>query len=115
MVELVDADCLPVCEVVTLLAVRTQTSLMLILMAGRACGRQAKIGAAEILDSDGCALLCGNVRRIMALGAFQSCVLAFEQVAGVLMIESLDVPLDQREIFSVVLGVTPSAFLAGSG
>jgi len=31
------------------------------------------------------------------------------------VVEGLDVPLDEREIFAVVLGVTPGALLTGIG
>jgi len=39
-------------------------------------------------------------------------MLAFEKIAGFLVIESFDIPLDKREIFPVVLGMAPRAFLA---
>ncbi len=59
---------------------------------------------------------CGrDVRRVVAFIARQAGVLAFKQVAGLLVIESLGVPLDQREIFAIVFGVAAGAFLARSG
>ena len=51
----------------------------------------------------------------MALFTSQARVLAFEHVARFLMIERLDVPLDEREVFPVVLRVASGAFLAGAG
>ena len=42
-------------------------------------------------------------------------MLALQQVSRFLVIESFDVPLDQREILTVVLRVTAGAFLAGAG
>ena len=42
-------------------------------------------------------------------------MLAFQQVSRFFVIESLDVPLDQREVFPVVLRVASGAFLAGAG
>ena len=37
---------------------------------------------------------------------------AFQRVTGFLVVKSLDVPFDQRKIQTIVLGVTPGAFLA---
>lgn len=48
----------------------------------------------------------------MALVASQSRVLAFQRVAGFLVIESFDVPLDQRKVFAIMLGVAAGALLA---
>ena len=42
-------------------------------------------------------------------------MLAFERVSSLLVIESLAIPLDQREIFSVMFRVTARAFLARAG
>jgi len=52
------------------------------------------------------------VRRIMALVTRQSGVLTLEGVSRLFVIEALDIPLDQREVFSVVLGVAARALLA---
>ena len=51
----------------------------------------------------------------MALVTFQSGVLAFQHIAGLFMIESPGIPLDEREIAAVVFGVAASALLAGAG
>ncbi len=64
-------------------------------MAGRSCG--------------------GDAGRIVAFIAGQAGVLAFQQVSRFFVIEGFDVPLDQREILAVVLGVAAGAFLAGTG
>ena len=50
--------------------------------------------------------------RRMAPVARQPCMLAFERVSSLLVIEGLDIPLDQREIFSIVFRVAARAFLA---
>lgn len=50
----------------------------------------------------------------MALVAVQTDVLALEHVAGFLVIESFDVPLDQRKVESVVIGVAAGALLTGT-
>ncbi len=50
----------------------------------------------------------------MTLGALKSSVLPFQKIAGELVIERLRVPLDQREILAVVVGVAAGTFLARS-
>ena len=40
-------------------------------------------------------------------------MLAFQKVAGFLVIELVGIPLDEREIRAVVIGVAAHAFLAG--
>ena len=42
-------------------------------------------------------------------------MLAFQHISRFFVIEGLDVPLDQRKVFPVVLRVASSAFLAGTG
>jgi hypothetical protein len=112
---LADIDRFPVDEIVTLLASLPQAAFVLIFMAGNAAGREAEVGPGRILDLDGRAFLRRDVRRFVALIARQASVLAFEQVSRVFVIEGVDVPLNQREVFPVVLGVAAGAFLAGAG
>ena len=50
----------------------------------------------------------------MALFAVQAGVLALEHVASFLVIEGFDVPLDQREIETVMIGVAAGALLTGT-
>ena len=50
----------------------------------------------------------------MALHAGESGVLALERISGLAVIKFLRLPFDEREIQTVVLGVTASAFLAGT-
>ena len=52
---------------------------------------------------------------IVALVAGKSGVFSLKQVSGFLVVEGLDVPLDQGEVFAVVLGVAAGALLARSG
>jgi predicted lysophospholipase L1 biosynthesis ABC-type transport system permease subunit len=54
------------------------------------------------------------VRRIVAFAAGQAGVLAFEYVSRFLVIEGFDVPLNQRKVLAIVLGVAACAFLAGA-
>ena len=51
----------------------------------------------------------------MAFVALQPRVLAFEKVAGFLVVEFFRIPLDQRKIRPVVIGVAAHALLAGPG
>lgn len=50
----------------------------------------------------------------MTLHAGEGGVLALEWISSLLVIESLDVPLDQRKICAVMFGMATGALLAGS-
>jgi hypothetical protein len=76
VVELADIDGFPVDEVVARLAIWTQASLMEILMAGNARGRQTKKRPIQIFILDSRSFLRRNMRSIVALIAFQAGVLA---------------------------------------
>jgi len=115
VVELGDVDTLPVFEVVTLLTSRPQASFVQIFVTASACSRQTEIRTTEVLDLDRRPFSRGDMRRIMTFVARQAGVLAFERIASFVMVEGLDVPLDEGEVFSVVLGVAARAFLAGAG
>ncbi len=52
------------------------------------------------------------MRSRVALVAIETGVLAFESVSRLFVIKSLDVPLDEREVFAVMFGVTAGALLA---
>ena len=112
---LADIDGLPVHEIVALQAVWTEASLVLVFVATDATGRQPQVSPARILDLDRRAFLGCNAGGVVTLITRQPCMLAFQQISRFFVIESLDVPLDQREVFPVVLRVAPGAFLAGSG
>ena len=114
LTRLADVDRLPVHEIVALQAIRTQATFVLICVAGGAGGRHTEIGSAQVFDFDGLAFLGRNVGRIVAFVAGQASMLAFEEVSRFLVIEGFDIPLDQREIFPVVLRVAAGAFLAGT-
>src|ERR1700686_1160438 len=88
---------------------------MLVFVAGDAAGRKAKVSSGRIFYLDRGAFLGRDVRRVVTLITSQAGVLAFEQVAGLLVIEGLEVPLDQRKVFAIVLGVAAGAFLTGTG
>jgi hypothetical protein len=108
-------DILPVVEVVTLLALRTQPSLMWILMAGSAGLGDAAEGPIQILHLDERAVARRNVLGRVAFLTFDPCVLSFQQVARLFMIKGLRVEFRNREIEPVVVGMTLGAFLAGAG
>lgn len=114
MIELAHVDRLPIDEVVARSAILAQPSLVLILVASHARRGKAEIGPAGIFDLDRGAFLGRNVRGIMALRALQPSMLALENVPGLFVIEGLGIPLDQREIFTIVLGMTAGALLAGT-
>ncbi len=46
--------------------------------------------------------------------ARQSCVLAFQKVSRLFVVEVFRVPFDEREVFTIVLRVASRAFLAGT-
>lgn len=78
MIELLDVDFFPAVEVVALLAGRTKTSFMSILMTTGACGCEAEIGTAQIFDLDRGPVLRGNMGRIVAFVARQPSVFALQ-------------------------------------
>ena len=78
VVELAHVDGFPLDEVVAGLAVRAQTSLMEIFVAGRAGSGHTEIRAVQILFLDRGAFLRGDVGGNVALFAVHSGVLAFK-------------------------------------
>jgi hypothetical protein len=114
VIELTNADCLPVLKVVALLAGWPKTSAVRVLMASGASRRYPEIGLVKVLDFDHRAFLWTNSRWRMTAIASQSCVLAFEQVSGLLMVERFDVPLDEGEVFAIVFRVAACTLLAGA-
>ena len=114
MVELAHVDGFPVDEVVAGLAVRAQTTLVEILVTGRAGSGQTKVGAIQILFLDGRAFLRRDAGGSVTFVAFQAGVLALKQISGFFVVESLGVPLDKREVFSIVIGMATGALLAGA-
>lgn len=105
----------PVVEVVALRAIGAEPPGVRILVAGGAGFGNPEEGAVEVLDLDQGALAAGNVVGSVALPAFESGVLSFQEVARLLVVEISRVPLDDGEIQAVVIGVTFSAFLARTG
>ena len=114
VIELGRIDLFPVHEVVAGLAIGTQAALVEIFMAGNASGRQAKEGTVQVLFLDRLPVFGRDTRGIVTLVAFESRMLAFENIAGFFVVKGLCIPLDQGEIYAVVVGVTTGAFLAGA-
>lgn len=114
VIEFPNSHRFPVLEVMALSAIRTEPPLVLILVTGNAgCGKPQK-SFVQVFRFDGCAFRRGYFVGIVALVARQSAVLPFQHVTGLLVVESLGVPLDEREVFPVVIGVATRAFLARS-
>src|SRR5579859_2787043 len=76
--------------------------------------REPKEGAVQIFNFDVGALGRRNLLRRMALFAGQAGVLAFQWKPGLRMIEGFRVPLNQRKILAVVVGVAGGAALTRS-
>ena len=114
MIELTDADRLPVAGVVTLQAIGPEPALVLVLMTGGATRRDSKKCPCQILDLDVRAFVLGYMFWRVTLVTAQPDVLAFESPAGLPVIETFKVPFCQREVFAVVLGVAGNAFHARS-
>lgn len=114
MIELGDVDRFPVFNVVARLTFRAQAPFVLILVARDAARGETEISAAQVLGFDRRAFLRRDVRGIVALVAGQSSVLAFEKISSLLVVKGLDVPLDDGEVFAVMLGMTARAFLTGA-
>ena len=105
----------PVHKVVARDAIRTQPSFVEVFVTGRAGLWNSQERLAQVLDLDVRPLSSWNSFRQMAFVALQPRVLAFEKVAGFLVVEFFRIPLDQRKIRPVVIGVAAYALLAGPG
>lgn len=79
-----------------------------VFVALRALARHTQEGPLQILHLDAVALDFGDGRRVVALRAFQRRVLALERVTCGRVMEPARrwIPLNEVEIFTVVLGVT---------
>ena len=107
-------DIFPVREVVAGNAIRPEASAMWIFVAGGTGFGDANKTVVEVFDFDQCALSGGNMFRSMALLALHTRMLALERVARLFVVEGLRVPLDQREVEPVMIGVALRALLAGA-
>ena len=115
VVELAHVDGFPVDEVVAGPAGRAQAALVEIFVTGRAGSGQTKVGAIQILFLDSRAFLRRDVGGIMTFVTFHSSVLALKKISSFLVVKSFGVPLDEGEVFAIVIGVATGALLAGAG
>ena len=104
----------PIREVVTLQAIVSQLTLVHILVARHAVLCQSEKGLGKILHLYERALLGNHVARRVALFTSNAGMLAFQYVACELMVELLLrwLPVNQAEVFSIVIQVAPHAVLA---
>ena len=105
VIELPYRDRFPVRVVVALQAIGPKAPLVLVFVAGRARLRDPQERPRQILDLDHSARRRRNVLRRMALVAGHVLMFSFQNVARQLVVKRLRVPLDEREIFAVVLRV----------
>src|SRR5206468_10628021 len=96
----------PVDEVVTLQSFLSQPSFVEILVTRNARLRDTQEGLAEIFLLNVRALGRWYAFGKVTLVARQPRVLAFQKIAGFLVIEFIRVPFDQREVGAVVAGLT---------
>jgi len=115
VVELAHGNCLPIGIVVALGTVRTQPSLMWILVAGSAGLRNSQKAARQVLHLDRRALRSRNMLGRMASSACYSGMFALENVTGELVIEGLGIPFDKRKILAIVFRVTAGALITRTG
>jgi hypothetical protein len=107
-------DAFPSREIVALRAIRTEASVVWVLVARDAGFRYADKGSVEVFNSDQRALSGRNVFGAVALLAFHASMLAFQNVARLFMVESLLVPLYEGEIKAIVIRMALRALLAGA-
>lgn len=112
MIELAHVDRLPIDEVVARKTILAKASFVLILVAGDASSGKTEIRSAGVFNLDRSAFLGRNVRGIMAFGALQPGMFPLENVPGVFVIKGFDIPLNEGEIFTIVLGMAAGALLA---
>jgi hypothetical protein len=104
----------PVCEVMTLQTIVSELALVHVLVAGHAILRQSEKGPREIFHLDERALIGHHVAGHVAFLAGHVGMLAFQLVARLQVIELIlrRLPVDQPEVFSVVLQVAADAIPA---
>src|SRR5581483_1163511 len=80
-------------------------------MAAHACGRGAKERLVQVFDFDQRASRAGDVLSSVAAIANQPTMFAFERIPSLAMVKRIAVPLDDRKVFPVMLGVAADALL----
>lgn len=112
MIELADIDLFPVDEVMARLTSCTETAFVEIFVACKAASGEAEISAIQIFRLDRGPFLLRNMGGGMTFVAGKAGMLAFKDVSRLLVVESMDIPLDERKIFAIVFGVATGALLA---
>lgn len=115
MVQLADAEGLPVGVVMALQTIRAQPSFVLILVATGAALRETEERPVEILDLDGRTLAGRYALRVVTAAARRPHMLAFKGIPRLLVVECLDIKSHKNKVFSIVVGVAGDTFLAGTG
>lgn len=95
-----------------LLAIRSQPPLVGVLMTGGTGLRNAQKSLAQVLYLDQRAIGRGNVLGVMTFVAGQTSVFPLKRISSLLVVERSWIPLYDREILSVVIGVAAHASLA---
>ena len=111
MIELAGGN-FPTVVIVALQAGLSESALVFILVAGGARRRDTEKGLVQIFELDTFTVRPRHVFRRVTPIAGQARVLTFKRITGLLVVKGPDVPLDQRKIRAIVLGVAASAFLA---
>ena len=112
MVESADADRLPAFGIVTLQTIGSQPTLVLVFVAGGAARRNPQECPIKIFEFDTLTFARRNVRGIVAAVTADARVFSLKRITGLAVIECLDIPLDEIEVFAIVLGVASRAFRA---
>ena len=112
MIELLGL--LPIVYVVAALAIVSKLALVRIRMAREAILRQPEKRLRQILVLNQRALRGQYIFRRVAQFSGKSAMLAFERIAGQLVVELIfrRIPMDEREICTVVLQMTPHAIFS---
>lgn len=96
----------------TLLAIRSQSSLVRILVTSGASLRNPQESLVQILHLDERAISRGNVLDAMTFVAGQASVFPLKRISSLFVVKQTWIPLDDREILSVVIGVAAHTSLA---
>lgn len=114
VVKLGGVDRFPIREVVALCAILSKPAFVSILVTGSTRRGDAQERVVQV-DLDRRALRSRYVARRVTLAAEQAGMLPLERVACLPVIKTFRVPLDDRKVLAVVLGVAGYALLARSG
>lgn len=115
VIKLADIQAFPVGVVVALQAVLPEPAFMMILVAGGARLRESQESPAQVFDLDAGTVGLRDMLCSVAAVTSERRVLSFQNVTSQFVIEGLGVPLDEREVFAIVIGMATRALLTGTG